>query len=147
MSEELNAGIKIFIERCKTNPDEITEEYGRWEGLINAVFDYVEVGRRAPVLRGLTDEEIRILFDAINSLYREKFAARIMGHILRGDMEDPPLDAYSISQGKQRLQGSSVRVGPAHNNINTIQPGSIYETQVVQTSNTPITAIKNALGF
>lgn len=91
MSEELNAGIKIFIERCKTNPDEITEEYGRWEGLINAVFDYVEVGRRAPVLRGLTDEEIRILFDAINSLYREKFAARIMGHILRGDMEDPPL--------------------------------------------------------
>lgn len=151
MSEELNTGVKIFIERCKSNPDEVLEEHGRWEGLVYAVFNYVEEGRRQPVLRGLTDEEIRLLFETLNSMYRDKFAARIMGHVLRNDgEEESKLDAYAISKGKQLLQGSapSVRVSPAHNNINTLQPGGIYEAIAVQTSNTPIAAkLKNALGI
>lgn len=146
MSEELNAGVKIFLERCKSNPDEVLEEYGRWEGLVNAVFVYVEEGRRQAVLRGLTDEELRLLFETLNSMYREKFASRIMGHVLRGEDEESPQRefVYAASQGKQRLQSSapSVRVSPAHNNINTIlQPGGVYETQAVQTSNVSIAQI------
>lgn len=139
MSDELNAGVKIFLERCKSNPDEVLEEYGRWEGLVNAVFAYVEEGRRQAVLRGLTDEEIRLLFETLNSMYKDKFASRIMGHVLRGEDEEKTLDTYALTQGKQRLQGSSVRVGPARNNTNTIlQPGGIYEVQAMQTSNTSI---------
>jgi hypothetical protein len=108
MSDELNAGIKIFLERCKSNPDEVTEEYGKWEGLVNAVFAYVEEGRRQSVLRGLTEEEIRTLFETLNGMYREKFASRIMGHVLRGEGEESPQRefVYAASQGKQRLQGS-----------------------------------------
>ena len=152
MSEELNTGVKIFIERCKSNPDEVLEDYGKWDGLVNAVFSYVEEGRRQSVLRGLTDEEIRTLFETLNGMYRDKFAARIMGHVLRSNdgEEESKLDAYAISKGKQLLQGSapSVRVSPAHNNINTLQPGGIYEAIAVQTSNTPIAAkLKNALGI
>ena len=138
MSEELNTGVKIFIERCKSNPDEVLEEHGRWEGLVYAVFNYVEEGRRQPVLRGLTDEEIRLLFETLNSMYRDKFAARIMGHVLRNDgEEESKLDAYEISKGKQLLQGSTL-----------LKPGGIYETQVVQTSNTPmVVTLKSALGI
>ncbi len=126
MSDELNAGVKIFLERCKSNPDEVTEEYGKWEGLVNAVFAYVEEGRRQSVLRGLTDEEIRTLFETLNGMYREKFASRIMGHVLRGDAEESPQRefVYAASQGKQRLQGSTLP-----------KPGGIYETVAVQTSN------------
>lgn len=150
MSDELNAGVKIFLERCKSNPDEVLEDYGKWDGLVNAVFSYVEEGRRQPLLRGLADEEIRLMFKTLNSMYKDKFASRIMGHVLRNDGDaETQVDAYSISQGKQRLQGSMLRVGPAHNNINTLlQPGGIYETQAVQTSNTPIAVkLKSALGI
>jgi hypothetical protein len=127
MSDELNAGIKIFLERCKSNPDEVTEEYGKWEGLVNAVFAYVEEGRRQSVLRGLTDEEIRTLFETLNGMYREKFASRIMGHVLRGDAEEAPQRefVYAASQGKQRLQGS-------------MQPGT-WVNVANQSSSAPIT--------
>jgi hypothetical protein len=126
MSEELNAGVKIFLERCKSNPDEVLEDYGKWEGLVSAVFAYVEEGRRQSVLRGLTDEEIRTLFETLNDMYREKFASRIMGHVLRGEGEESPQRefVYAASQGKQRLQGSTL-----------LKPGGIYETVAVQTSN------------
>ena len=139
MSEELNAGVKIFLERCKSNPDEVLEDYGKWEGLVSAVFAYVEEGRRQSVLRGLTDEEIRTLFEMLNGMYREKFASRIMGHVLRGEYEESPQRefVYAASQGKQRLQGSTL-----------LKPGGIYETQAIQTSNTPIvTTLKSALGL
>ena len=139
MSEELNAGVKIFLERCKSNPDEVLEDYGKWEGLVSAVFAYVEEGRRQSVLRGLTDEEIRTLFEMLNGMYREKFASRIMGHVLRGEYEESPQRefVYAASQGKQRLQGSTL-----------LKPGGVYETQAVQTSNTPIvTTLKSALGL
>jgi hypothetical protein len=129
MSEELNAGVKIFLERCKSNPDEVLEDYGKWEGLVSAVFAYVEEGRRQSVLRGLTDEEIRTLFETLNDMYREKFASRIMGHVLRGEGEESPQRefVYAASQGKQRLQGSTL-----------LKPGGIYETVAVQTSNVSI---------
>ena len=132
MSEELNAGVKIFLERCKSNPDEVLEDYGKWEGLVSAVFAYVEEGRRQSVLRGLTDEEIRTLFEMLNGMYREKFASRIMGHVLRGEDEESPQRefVYAASQGKQRLQGSTL-----------LKPGGIYETQAVQTSNVSIAQV------
>jgi len=132
MSDELNAGVKIFLERCKSNPDEVLEDYGKWEGLVSAVFAYVEEGRRQSVLRGLTDEEIRTLFGMLNGMYREKFASRIMGHVLRGDAEESPQRefVYAASQGKQRLQGSTL-----------LKPGGIYETQAVQTSNVSISQV------
>lgn len=89
MSDDLNAGVKIFLERCKSNPEEVLDDYGRWQNLVDAVFVYVEEGRRQAVLRGVTDEEIRLLFETLNSMYRDKFASRIMGHVLRGE-EEPP---------------------------------------------------------
>lgn len=126
MSEELNTGVKIFIERCKSNPDEVLEDYGKWDGLVNAVFSYVEEGRRQPLLRGLADEEIRLLFETLNSMYRDKFAARIMGHVLRNDGDaEIQVDAYAISKGKQRLQGS-------------VQPGT-WVNVANQSSSAPIT--------
>lgn len=93
MSDELNAGVKIFLERCKSNPDEVLDDYGRWQNLVDAVFVYAEEGRRQAVLRGLTDEEIRTLFETLNGMYKDRFASRIMGHVLNAE-ESPQRELY-----------------------------------------------------
>lgn len=151
MSEELSVGVKILLERSKTNPDELKEEYGQWGQLREAVFAYKERKDRGPWLRGLTEQEIDALYEMFNSLYRGVFDAWVMKTVLGGDEEKPELDVYAISKGKQLLQSNSqsVRVSPAHNNINTLlQPGGIYETQAIQTSNTPMAVtVKSALGI
>ena len=149
MSEELSVGVRILLERCKTNPEEIMGH--KWLGVIEAVFNYKETRQRNPYLRGLTEQEIDLIYEALNGLYRTKFDSYIMANVLNADEEKPELDTYAISKGKQLLQSNSqsVRVSPAHNNINTLlQPVGIYETQVVQASNTPIvTTLKSALGL
>jgi hypothetical protein len=62
MSEELGAGVRILLERCKTNPQEIIEEYGQWGQLRDAVFAYKERKDRGPWVRGLTEQEIDALY-------------------------------------------------------------------------------------
>jgi hypothetical protein len=124
MSEELGAGVRILLERCKTNPQEIIEEYGQWGQLRDAVFAYKERKDRGPWLRGLTEQEIDALYEMFNSLYRGVFDAWVMKTVLGGDEEKPELDMYGLSQGKRRLQG-------------TIPPGT-WQNVATQISNTSV---------
>ena len=106
MSEELSVGVRILLERSKTNPDELKEEYGQWGQLREAVFAYKERKDRGPWLRGLTEQEIDALYEMFNSLYRGVFDAWVMKTVLGGDEEESKLDVYSLAQGRQLLQGS-----------------------------------------
>ena len=126
MSEELNAGVKIFLERCKSNPEEIMGH--KWLGVVEAVFNYKETRQRNPYLRGLTEQEIDLIYEALNGLYRAKFDSYIMANVLNAEEPQQREFVYAASQGKQRLQGSTL-----------LKPGGIYETVAVQTSNTPVT--------
>lgn len=139
MSEEIGAGVKILLERGKTNPDEVMEDYGMWGPLVEAVFTCVETGQRSSRIRGLTDHEINLLFEMFNSIYRTHFDSWVMKHVLGAEGERP-LDMYGLSQGK--------RISNPHMLQNSIQPGGIYETQAVRTSNTPIAVkLKSKLGI
>lgn len=128
MSEELSVGVRILLERCKTNPEEIMGH--KWLGVIEAVFNYKETRQRNPYLRGLTEQEIDLIYEALNGLYRAKFDSYIMANVLGGDEEKPELDMYELSQGKHPLP-----------------PGS-WQNVAVQTSNTPMAVkLKSALGI
>ena len=103
MSEELSVGVKILLERCKTNPEEIMGT--KWLNVVEAVFNYKETRARSPSLRGLTEQEIDLIYEALNGLYRAKFDSYIMANVLDAD-EEPKLDVYALAQGKQWLQGN-----------------------------------------
>lgn len=150
MSEEIGAGVKILLERGKSNPDEVIQDFGMWGPLVEAVFTYVETNQRSSRIRGLTDHEIKLLFEMFNEIYRGVFDSWVMKHVL-GAEEEKPLDMYGLSQGKRRLQGSiqpgSIHPLPTNPYQNSIQPGS-WQNVATQTSNTSITAsLKNALGI
>jgi len=83
MSEELSVGVKILLERCKTNPEEIMGT--KWLNVVEAVFNYKETRARSPSLRGLTEQEIDLIYEALNGLYRSKFDSYIMANVLNAD--------------------------------------------------------------
>ena len=145
MSEEISVGVRIIVERCKTNPDEMTEEYGKWGQLRNAVFDTVENKLRGSAwLRGLTDEEITMLYEAFSSLHRKVFDDYVMKQVLGTDEEK---EEYV---GQAKLNKAMAQRGMLMNNPyqNTIQPGQIVPIATTQTSNTSLVArLKQELGI
>lgn len=142
MSEDISAGVKILLERGKTSPDELKEEYGKWSQLRDAVFAYKERKERGPWLRGLTEHEIDLLFDMFNTAYRSVFDGWVMKTVLgAGEQEEDVIaqrvGAWQMAQGK--------RVSP-----HSIQPGGIYATSVTDTSTTSpsiIARLKQELGI
>lgn len=126
MDNEISAGVKIILERCKTNPEEMIDDYGKWGQLRDAVYDYVERGERRAWVRGLRPDEIDLLYKAFSAHARQIFDDYVMKQVLEGDEEKQPLDAYRLSQGK-RVIGKG---GTSWNDS--------WEAVKVQTSNTSI---------
>lgn len=85
MSEKISAGVQTLLKRCKSNPQEIMEEYGRWGQLRDAVFIYKERNERSTWLRGLSEHEIDLLYEAFNVLYKNVFDTWVMKTVLGGE--------------------------------------------------------------
>ena len=82
MDEDIGAGVKILLERGRTSPDETREEYGKWAGIRDAVFNYKERNERSAWIRGLTEHEINLLFDMFSANARGQFDEWVMKTIL-----------------------------------------------------------------
>jgi hypothetical protein len=138
MSEEISVGVRILLERAKSNPEEIMDDYGKWGQLRDAVYAYKEEGHRRAWVRGLREEEIDMLYEMFCTHARQVFDDYVMKNILEGDEgkeEFPP--AYLLAQGKRVGGGGYTWNDPRMLAQNTIQPGS-WQNVASQTSNTSI---------
>ena len=141
MSEEISAGVRILLERAKSNPEELMEAYGKWQHLREAVFEYKEKGIRQAWLRGMREEEIDLLYEAFCTGSRQIFDNYVMKQVLdSGEEEKQPVDAYTLSQGKRAVGGGGV-YNPYQNTIQPIAvpPGS-WQNVANQSSNTSVVA-------
>ena len=146
MSEELSVGVRILLERSKTNPDELKEEYGQWGQLREAVFTYKEGNVRGPWLRGLTEQEIDALYEMFNSLYRSVFDAWVMKTVLGGEEEE-----LTASQSGLRFKATE-RYSHGWNDPrlyqNAIQPTPVQQPYQSSTTSPGLLARgKKALGI
>jgi hypothetical protein len=112
MSEEFSAGVRIVLERAKSNPEELVEDYGKWQHLREAVFDYKENGRRGGWVRGLRDDEIEALYELFCSCHRKVFDDWVMQQVLveenveQGLRESQvPQRVFTETQLKSRMKG------------------------------------------
>ena len=164
---EISSGVQIIIERCKTNPEEMREEYGKWAGVRNAVFDTVEGNQRhSPWLRGLTKKEIDALYEAFSLLYRDVFDTFVMKAILDDEEEQKQAAikgqqhaytqalAQSMHQTKNAMAQGILNV--AGGGSGATQPGGIgyYDPSqtarsqtTVTTSTSPLSSAKRLLGI
>lgn len=73
---EINEGVRILVERMKTNPEEFYEGYeSKWAYIID----------RAKNAGWLTEEEHKLLDDAVNELQRDRFTADVLKTLTRED--------------------------------------------------------------
>ena len=134
MSEELSEGVQLLLQRMESHPDEFDLDRGKWASELNVV--YARVSGKTPPQRAepwLSTAEVEALWNKYVEIKQRDFHGHVMKKLF-DDEEGLPLDAYGLSQGKQRLQG-------------TVQPGT-WQNVSTQTSDTPLrVAIKRKLGI
>lgn len=74
--EEMNEGVRILLERMKTNPDEFETPFGKWQHVVDQVMGRVEGNKN--IMPFLHDQEISVLFDGLRDMERNKFTADIL---------------------------------------------------------------------
>ena len=145
MSEEISAGVRILLERAKSNPEELMDDYGKWGQLREAVYAYKEEGHRRPWIRGLRQDEIDLLYEAFSSHARKIFDDYVMSNVLGVDEEAEKHAEH------QRIHAQAVRGLISQNPKVFSQPGGVYpswETATTQTSTTSLVAkLKQELGI
>jgi hypothetical protein len=143
MDNEISAGVKIILERCKTNPDEMIDDYGKWGQLRDAVYAYKEEGQRRAWVRGLREEEIDLLYEAFSTHARQIFDDYVMKQVLDGSEEQTLKYQASGRYGNGWLDPQLLQ--NVHPN-NVISGG--YLNVTVQSSGTSIVdKLKNAIGI
>lgn len=146
MDNNVSQGVRILVERCETNPDEMMEEYGKWSQLRNAVFDYME-NRGNPDrhawLRGLREDEIKLLYDAFGANYRRVFDEYVMKNVLVEE-EDDTLAAHRMMHS---VAANKLLINNPQMLQNSIHPGS-WQNVAAQTSDTSIISrLRKELGI
>lgn len=93
----MNEGVRILVERMKTNPEEFFEgAMSKWAypiGLANGA-------------KWLTEEERKVLDDAADNVQRERFTAEVLKALTMSDeerAERAKTDAWRLGNGRQMV--------------------------------------------
>lgn len=108
--EDMNEGVRILLERMKTNPDEFETPFGKWHQVVDQV-----MGRKhgdKNVMPFLYPEEINALFEGLRSMERNKFTADILRGLAQVDEEGEQLElpyattftGTTIQKAKQKAE-------------------------------------------
>ncbi len=153
MSEELSVGARILLERIKSNPEEVMDDYGKWGQLREAVYAYKEEGHRRPWIRGLRQDEIDLLYEAFSSHARQIFDDYVLSHVLGVEDEKEEYVGQAKLNKAMAQRGMLMNNPPVLNPMydprqTAIQPGQIVPIATTQTSTTSlVTRLKQELGI
>ena len=108
----MNEGVKILLERIKTNPEEFTDG-SKWAGVIHGYKAY------------LGKEDAQALDDAYNGLMQNKFTELVMKELLAPEEDDTMGKPWYTKQGNITLsagatQGQSIKGAVTLNNNGTV---------------------------
>lgn len=92
MTQEMNKGVQILLERVKSNPEEFTPDItGRYPDKWRIILQQVEAranGEMPNYLDFLNDAEIQEVWQALVQVRRDQFTKQIMNTLLReSDLE------------------------------------------------------------
>jgi hypothetical protein len=105
--EDMNEGVRILLERMKTNPEEFESPFGKWQHVMEQVME--RVGGDKNVVPFLHQEEIQALFAGLRDMERNKFTASILRSLAEVDEEGEQLSLPYVRAilGNQRMRNST----------------------------------------
>jgi hypothetical protein len=83
-NETPTQGVRILLERMKTNPDEFYVGSDKWDWLCGPLvkFGFKEEDRnKIFVFIGLTTAEVQMLYDAFVKASRDNFTSKVLGSL------------------------------------------------------------------
>jgi len=123
----MNEGVKILIERMKTNPEEfIADGYSmtKWGGLISQYRDY------------LNEEDKKTLTDALNEITQQRFTEAVMKELLAPE-EDNSLGKPWYSNTANLTLGVGQTLGAYANTATATATATGTWTTTTATATTP----------
>ena len=100
---ELSAGIKILVERMKTNPEEFFDGGGKWS------FIYKEYYRDV-----LTEYEKAVMHVALKDLRRKELDAKVMSELMKEQVKERTFGRPMVAK-----EGTSVTYDGPLNSLNS----------------------------
>jgi hypothetical protein len=95
----MNEGVKILLERMKTNPDEFIDG-GKWASLLNRYKDF------------LNEEDCKAITDKINTLMQQRFTEDVMKELLAPE-EDDDMGKWFTTRGNATVSAGVTPVIPS----------------------------------
>jgi hypothetical protein len=95
----MNEGVKILLERMKTNPDEFIDG-GKWASLLNRYKDF------------LNEEDCKAITDKINTLMQQRFTEQVMKELLAPE-EDDDMGKWFTTRGNATVSAGVTPVIPS----------------------------------
>jgi len=111
----MNKGVEILLERMESNPDEFTDGYStttvaghRWKDILEKIHMRMLVIKQEPDVKPyyrhqldfLSDEDITVLYDKLNTARAEAFTREIMGRLLGSIEFHAPVTTGLLQSGK-----------------------------------------------
>jgi hypothetical protein len=90
----MNDGVKLLLERMKTNPEEFTTGH-KWVGLINSYKEY------------LNEEDAKVFNDAYNGLMQQTFTEQVMKELLAPEEDNSLGKPWYSKQSLMPLAGTT----------------------------------------
>jgi hypothetical protein len=90
----MNDGVKLLLERMKTNPEEFTNGH-KWVGLINSYKEY------------LNEEDAKVFNDAYNGLMQQTFTEQVMKELLAPEEDASLGKPWYTKQNVMPLAGAT----------------------------------------
>jgi hypothetical protein len=115
----MNDGVKLLLERMKTNPEEFTNGH-KWIGLINSYKEY------------LNEEDAKVFNNAYNGLMQQTFTEQVMKELLAPEEDNSLGKPWYTKQTLMPL--ATTTLGVTLNNSGTVTSWEEREplTQIVK---------------
>jgi hypothetical protein len=95
----MNEGVKILLERMKTNPDEFLDR-GKWKNLIEGYASY------------LNPDDYKLIREELNKLHQQRFTEQVMKELLAPE-EDDDMGKWFTTRGNATVSAGVTPVIPS----------------------------------
>ena len=125
---EMNKGVQILLERMSSNPDEfvpnIHREYPpKWRNILMGIQMRATGGKDyKDQLAFLTDKEIKVLWEKMQSLQGDLFTKQVMNTLLRESTELPSFDYATTSSATTIVPLQALTTTELRATLNNLSP-------------------------